>query len=131
MSDAPKENGIQRMMRENQDYGAALSRLQDERAADFAKWFKIIGYGGLTEYQAECPQVIDLALRELVNWRWMAEMQLIVQAMASTVPDKPEWVVMDVDGDWMGHGWTAQEAIADARSRLYPPAAEEGAGDGK
>jgi hypothetical protein len=119
MSDAPKENGIQRMMRENQDYGAALSRLQDERAADFAKWFKIIGFGGLTEYQAECPQVIDLFLRELVLWRWLVEMRLIVQEMASTVPGKPYWAVLDVDGECLGEGPTAIEAIVEAR-KLFP-----------
>lgn len=109
---------LENVMAERDRWSGLYSRLQDERAADFVKWFKIIGFGGLTEYQAECPQVIDAALRELALWRWTAEMQLIVQAMASSVPDKPEWVVMDVDGDWMGHGLTPQEAIADARSRV-------------
>lgn len=115
---AAETRRVENVMAERDRWAGLYSRLQDERAADFEKWFKIINFGNLTPYQAECPHVIDAALRELVLWRWTTEMQLIVQAMASTVPGKPEWVVMDVDGDWMGHGFTPQEAIADAKSRV-------------
>jgi hypothetical protein len=47
----------------------ALANVQDERAHDFEKWFRIIGYGGMTPYQAECPIIIDGSLRELVQLR--------------------------------------------------------------
>lgn len=120
MSDVQKENGIQRMMRKNQDYGKALRRLQDERAADFAKWFKIINYGRLTEYQAECPRVIDLALRELVMWRWLFEMRLHVQENAMEGAEK--WSVIDVDNVVVGRGMTVPAAVADAKGLIQRPA---------
>lgn len=120
MNDEPKENGIQRMMRENQDYGKALNRLQDERAADFAKWFKIIDFGGLTEYQAECPQVIDLALRELMMWRWLLEMRLTVHENA--VEGTGKWSVLDVDNEIVGRGMTVYAAVADAKGLIQRPA---------
>jgi hypothetical protein len=46
-----------------------INQLQDERAADYAKWFAILGGVGLTEYQPECATMIDAALRELVALR--------------------------------------------------------------
>lgn len=55
---------------ENERLRAAYNRLNDARAADFAKWFAIIGFGGLTPYQAECPTVIDDACRELMRVRY-------------------------------------------------------------
>ena len=99
-------------------WSGLYSRLQDERAADFAKWFKIIDFGGLTEYQAECPQVIDDALRQLENWRWAARMGLVVQAMASECAGKPDWAVLDVDGDMLGYGSTPMDAIKAAKKEV-------------
>ena len=99
-------------------WSGLYNRLQDERAADFAKWFKIINFGGLTEYQAECPQVIDDALRQLENWRWTARMGLVVQAMASECAGKPDWAVLDVDGDMLGYGSTPMDAIKAAKKEV-------------
>src|SRR5690606_30975473 len=98
----------------------ALRRLQDERAADFAKWFKIINYGGLTEYQAECPQVIDLALRELVMWRWLLEMGLHAQENAMEGAGK--WSVIDVDNVVGGRGMPVLAAVAGATGLIRRPA---------
>jgi len=71
---------------------------------------------------------------ELVLWRWLVEMQLTVQAMASSVPDKPYWAVLDVDGECLGEGPTAVEAINESRklfdvTALLPQPKE--VGDGK
>lgn len=99
---------------QSERWSKLYSNLIDERAADFAKWFKMLNYGGLTEYQAECPQVIDEAIRQLVNWRWTTNMHLVVQAMAS----KPDWAVIDVDGDVLGFGDTPMEAIEAAKKEV-------------
>ncbi len=97
----------------------AYNRLLDERAADFVKWFKIIGYSGLTEYQAECPQVIDLALHELVMWRWLHEMQFHVEQNA--IDGAAKWSVLDVDNEVVGRGMTVAAAVADAKGLIQRP----------
>lgn len=94
------------------------NRLLDERAGDFEKWFKIVGYCGLTPYQAECPQVIDEELRQLVAWRWMADMGCTVQRNADIT--SPPWTVLDIDGDIHGQGHTPIEAIKAALAALEP-----------
>ena len=104
--------------KESERWSKLYSNLLNERAADFAKWFKMLDYGGLTEYQAECPQVIDDAIRQLVNWRWTTRMGLVVQAMASECAGKPDWAVLDVDGDVLGFGKTPMEAIESAKKEV-------------
>lgn len=100
--------------KESERWSTLYSNLQDERAADFAKWFKMLNYDGLTEYQAECPQVIDEAIRQLVNWRWTTSMHLVVQAMAS----KPDWVVLGAADVVLGFGKTPMEAIEAAKKEV-------------
>lgn len=111
---------VDRLKCELKRVGILHNRLQDERAADFAKWFKIINYGGMTEYQAECPQVIDLALRELAMWRWLLEMRLTVHENAMEGAGK--WSVLDVDNEIVGRGMTVAAAVADAKGLIQRPA---------
>ncbi len=40
---------------------------RDENAGDFEKWFKIIGFNGLTGYQPECAIIIDDSMRLLAQ----------------------------------------------------------------
>jgi hypothetical protein len=51
---------------------------------------------------------------ELAGWRWLAEMRLTVQE--NSVVGRPPWAVLDVDGEILGEGATAQAAIENARS---------------